>query len=84
MATIYNTLHQFRDAGLLRAVVLDGTKLWFDTNTSDHHHFYCEQDGELKDIPAGSLSLGALPPPPPGMEIAGVEATVRLRPRRRG
>lgn len=81
MATIYNTLHQFTDAGLLRSLALDGTRLWFDTNTSNHHHFYCERSGELRDIPDDALAIGALPELPEDMELAGVNVTIRLRPR---
>ena len=50
LATVYNTMHQFTAAGLLREVTVDGTRTYFDTNTGDHHHFYCEDDGMLMDI----------------------------------
>lgn len=78
LATIYNTLHQFTEAGLLREVAVEGTKTYFDTNTSDHHHFYYQEDGKVVDIPAG-VEVNALPEVPEGMEIAGVDVVVRLR-----
>jgi Fur family transcriptional regulator, iron response regulator len=79
LATVYNTLHQFREAGLLRQVAVDGAKTYFDTNTSDHHHFYIEGVDGLVDIPGAPLSVGALPQPPEGMEIDRVDVIVRLR-----
>src|ERR1700677_257348 len=57
LATIYNTLHQFTEAGLLREVVVEPGRSYFDTNTTDHHHFYCDSDGHLADIPGHSVSL---------------------------
>lgn len=78
LATIYNTLHQFTEAGLLREVAVEGTKTYFDTNTSDHHHFYYQEDGKVVDIPEG-IEVNALPEVPEGMEIAGVDVVVRLR-----
>ncbi len=78
LATIYNTLHQFTDVGLLRQVAVDGAKGYFDTNVSDHHHFFVEGDG-LLDIPGPAISVGSLPEPPEGMEIARVDVIVRLR-----
>lgn len=79
LATIYNTLHQFTEAGLLREVAVDGTKTYFDTNTSDHHHFFVEDDNEVIDVPPGSMRLGQTPEPPPGYEITRVDIVVRLR-----
>ena len=78
LATIYNTLHQFTDAGLLREVAVDGSKTYFDTNTSDHHHFFVEDDNEVFDIPVG-VDVTKLPEPPPGYEISRVDVVVRLR-----
>jgi Fur family iron response transcriptional regulator len=78
LATIYNTLHQFTDAGLLREVVVDGSKTYFDTNTSEHHHFFVEDDDEVFDIPVG-VGVNQLPEPPPGYEISRVDVVVRLR-----
>ena len=79
LATVYNTLHQFTEAGLLREVVVDGSKTYFDTNTTDHHHFFVEDDNEVIDIPAGRMGVGRLPEPPPGYEISRVDVVVRLR-----
>lgn len=79
LATVYNTLHQFTEAGLLREVAVDGSKTYFDTNTSDHHHFFVEDDDQVIDIPAGRMGVGALPEPPPGFEISRVDVIVRLR-----
>jgi Fur family iron response transcriptional regulator len=79
LATIYNTLHQFTEAGLLREVAVDGSKTYFDTNTGDHHHFFVEDDNEVIDIPDGEMGLGRLPAPPPGYEISRIDVVVRLR-----
>lgn len=78
LATVYNTLHQFTAAGLLRQVVVDGTKTYFDTNTEDHHHFYRESDGTLLDIPGESVVVKGLPASPDGTSIARVDVIVRL------
>jgi Fur family iron response transcriptional regulator len=78
LATVYNTLHQFTEAGLLREVAVEGSKTYFDTNTSDHHHFYFERDGALVDIEHGAMSVMALPEPPQGMEISRVDVLIRL------
>jgi Fur family iron response transcriptional regulator len=79
LATVYNTLHQFTQAGLLRQLAVDGTKSYFDTNPSEHHHFFYEEDGELVDMPSDGMNVTDLPPAPTGMEVAGVEVIVRLR-----
>jgi Fur family transcriptional regulator, iron response regulator len=79
LATVYNTLHQFKDAGLLRQVAMEGSKTYFDTNTSDHHHFFVEGEERMIDIPGAALDVAKLPEPPEGMEIAGVDVIVRLR-----
>ncbi|GGE29348.1 transcriptional repressor [Agaricicola taiwanensis] len=81
LATIYNTLNQFTDAGLLRQVAVDGAKSYFDTNTGDHHHFYLEGENRLVDIPDDSVTVDNLPSPPSGFEIARVDVVVRLRPK---
>ena len=78
LATVYNTLHQFTEAGLLREVAVEGSKTYFDTNTSDHHHFYFERDGALMDIQSDSMSVMLLPEPPEGMEISRVDVLIRL------
>ncbi len=83
LATVYNTLNQFRDAGLLREVALVGTRVYFDTNMSDHQHFYLEESDELLDIPSNhTIKLNGLPEAPEGMEIAGVDVVVRVRPKK--
>jgi Fur family iron response transcriptional regulator len=79
LATVYNTLHQFTEAGLLREVAVDGSKTYFDTNITDHHHFFVEDDNEVIDIPMGRMGVGKLPDPPPGYEISRVDVVVRLR-----
>ncbi|MBM3487965.1 MAG: transcriptional repressor [Alphaproteobacteria bacterium] len=83
LATVYNALHQFTAAGLLREVVVDPGRSYFDTNTVDHHHFYVEDDGTLADIPAEDVTLGAIPPPPAGTELRRVDVVIRVG-RRRG
>ncbi|MGH1419014.1 MAG: iron response transcriptional regulator IrrA [Hyphomicrobiaceae bacterium] len=79
LATVYNTLHQFRRAGLLRELAVDGVKSYFDTNTSNHHHFLIEPDGELMDIPNDNLKIDGLPQPPEGMKITHVDVVVRVK-----
>lgn len=83
LATIYNTLHQFTSAGLLREVTVNGSKTYFDTNVSDHHHFFIENEHNLVDIPNADSIVGELPPLPEGYEISRVDVVVRLRPKRR-
>ncbi len=78
LATIYNTLNQFTQAGLLHEIALDGARTYFDTNVSHHHHFFIEGQG-LIDIPARELTLSSLPEPPEGMEIERVDVVIRLR-----
>ena len=80
LATIYNTLHQFTDCGLLRSISVDSTKTYFDTNTSNHHHFFNEKTDELLDMPNGLVEVGDIPTPPQGMEISRVDVVVRIRP----
>lgn len=79
LATIYNTLHQFTDNGLLRAISIDSSKTYFDTNTGNHHHFYIENTNEVIDMPEGFVSVENLPSPPEGMEISRVDVVVRVR-----
>jgi Fur family transcriptional regulator, iron response regulator len=83
LATIYNTLHQFTNAGLLREVTVNGSKTYFDTNVSDHHHFFVENEHNLIDIPAAASIIGTLPEVPEGYEISRVDVVVRLRRKRR-
>jgi Fur family transcriptional regulator, iron response regulator len=79
LPTVYNTLRQFTDAGLLRQLTVDASKSYFDTNNSAHHHFFIEDEQHLMDIPASGLLVGEVPTPPEGYEIVSVEAVVRLR-----
>ncbi|MEJ8474958.1 iron response transcriptional regulator IrrA [Roseibium algae] len=79
LATVYNTLHQFTEAGLLREVVIDGNKTYFDTNISDHHHFFIEGENRVVDIPGEGVGIGQLPQAPEGMEIVRVDVIVRVR-----
>lgn len=79
LATVYNTLHQFTMAGLLRELAADGSKTYFDTNPTDHHHFFIEGEDRMIDVPLTSISIDSLPRPPEGMEIARVDVIVRLR-----
>ena len=79
LATVYNTLNQFTGAGLLKEIVVESGRSYFDTNINAHHHFFCESTGSLLDIDAESIPLGTIPTPPAGTEIAGVEVIVRVR-----
>jgi Fur family iron response transcriptional regulator len=83
LATIYNTLHQFTDVGLLRQVAVDGSKTYFDTNVSAHHHFFLEDDNALVDIPGTDVIVGKAPTPPEGYEVARIDVVVRLRRKQR-
>lgn len=83
LATVYNTLHQFTEAHMLRVLSVETSKTYFDTNVSDHHHFFIEGDSDILDIPVGNISVGNLPEPPEGMEIAHVDVVIRLRPKTR-
>jgi Fur family transcriptional regulator, iron response regulator len=82
LATVYNALHQFTGAGLLRILAVEGSKTYFDTNTSDHHHFFIEGENKVFDIVAGPVRVTDMPEPPEGMEIVNVDIVVRLRPKR--
>lgn len=79
LATVYNTLHQFTEVGLLRQLAVDGAKAYFDTNPTEHHHFFIEGEDILVDMPDDAVGVTELPVPPEGMEITGVEVIVRLR-----
>lgn len=81
LATVYNTLHQFTEAGLLRILAIEGARTYFDTNTSDHHHFFIEGENRVMDIDTGAVTVHNLPEPPEGMEIANVDIIIRLRPK---
>ena len=82
LATVYNTLHQFIAAGLLREVVVDPGRSYFDTNVSDHHHFFHEDCGRLQDIPGERLGVAELPAPPAGTQIRRVDVIIRVNPER--
>ena len=82
LATVYNTLHQFTDVGLLREVVVEPGRSYFDTNIDDHHHFFSESVGSLQDIPGADVVVSGLPLPPAGSEIRRIEVIVRLGPER--
>ena len=79
LATVYNTLHQFTASGLLHEVVVEPGRSYFDTNTTDHHHFFCESTGKLQDIPGEDLAVTKLPLPPSGTEISRVDVIIRVR-----
>ena len=79
LATVYNTLNQFTEAGLLREVVVEPARSYFDTNIDDHHHFFFEDTGGLEDIPGEAVSLVRVPEPPAGAKVARIDIVVRLR-----
>lgn len=79
LATVYNTLHQFTEAGLIREVAVEGSKTYFDTNASNHHHFFIESENRLIDIEGSDIAVATLPNIPEGMEIARVDVVIRLR-----
>ncbi len=79
LATVYNTLKAFTSVGLLREIVIEPGRVYYDTRSDDHPHFYYEDDGTIADAPAGSVAFASLPDVPEGMEIAAVDVVVRLR-----
>jgi Fur family iron response transcriptional regulator len=79
LATVYNTLHQFTRAGLLREVIVDAARGYFDTNTGDHQHFFLEEEGRLIDIPGEAISVSGVPTPPSGMAVDRVDVVVRVK-----
>ena len=79
LATVYNTLNQFKAAGLLREVAFEGDRTFFDTNTSNHFHYYLEDSGQLVDIGSEDLEVKGLPELPAGTEIDRIDIIVRLR-----
>lgn len=79
LATVYNTLHQFTGAGLLREVVVEPGRSYFDTNIDDHHHFYYEDSGQLQDIPGEEIRLAELPNAPEGTHVDRVDVIIRVR-----
>jgi Fur family transcriptional regulator, iron response regulator len=78
LATVYNTLNQFTEAGLLREVAIEGHRSYFDTNTSNHFHFYLEEERKLFDIPGDELQVRGLPELPPGTRVRRIDVIVRL------
>lgn len=78
LATVYNTLSQFAEAGLVRKVSVEGERTWYDTDTDSHQHFYIEAEDRIVDIPVDQMSLGKLPDPPPGYAISKVDVLIRL------
>lgn len=82
LATVYNTLNHFTEAGLLRRIGINATIAFFDTNPSRHHHFFIEGEQALYDIPPEAVSIAQLPEIPDGSEVAGVDVVVRLRRKR--
>ena len=83
LATVYNTLHQFTDAGLLREIVVEAGRSYFDTNISDHHHFFHEHNAMLSDIEGCDVSIARLPEPPAGMQVSRVDVVIRLAPNKK-
>ncbi len=81
LATVYNTLNQFTDAGLLREIIVDGDRSYFDTNVSQHHHFYHTESGDLEDIDVEEVVMKQLPDAPEGMAIDRVDVVVRVSPK---
>ena len=79
LATVYNTLHQFTEAGLLRQVVVDASRTYFDTNTGEHQHFYVADEAALIDIPGENISVSGVPTPPKGLDVERIDVVVRVR-----
>ena len=79
LATVYNTLNQFLEAGLLREVIVDSSRSYFDTNIGQHYHFYVEETGDLIDVPANVIEFSQLPDTPAGYDICDVDVIVRLK-----
>jgi Fur family transcriptional regulator, iron response regulator len=78
-ATVYNTLNLFASRGLIRQLCVDGSRAWFDSNVGPHFHFHDLDTGRLIDVPTPDVQFARLPPPPPGMEMAGIDLVIRLR-----
>lgn len=79
LATVYNVLNLFAEVGIVRGLAIDSTKTIFDTNTSDHSHFYYEDTGHIEDIPLKGMEIAGNVAPPDGYEIVRVDVVVRLR-----
>ncbi len=80
-ATVYNTLNLFAGRGLIRQLSVDGARTWFDSNVEPHYHFHDESTGAIVDVPLPDVAFSRLPPAPEGMEYAGLDLVIRLRPR---
>jgi Fur family iron response transcriptional regulator len=78
LATVYNALHDFTDKGLLREISIEANRVYFDTNTRDHHHFYYERSGKLQDVTLDSVRIASLPTPPSGEKISRVDVIIRI------
>lgn len=79
LATIYNTLRQFKDSGMLREIAVDASRSYFDTDTSDHHHFFIEDEGHIIDVHSDDIEISNLPQAPKGMEITHVDVVIRVK-----
>lgn len=79
LATIYNTLNQFTNVGLLREVVVEPGRSYFDTNTDDHHHFFHEDTAQLQDIPSEEIAVAQVPEPPEGTRVERVDIIIRVK-----
>ncbi|HEY8508779.1 MAG TPA: Fur family transcriptional regulator [Steroidobacteraceae bacterium] len=78
-ATVYNTLNLFAAHGLIRQLSVDCSRSWFDSNVAAHYHFHDLDSGALIDVPVPEVEFSRLPPPPPGMEVDGIDLVIRLR-----
>ena len=83
LATVYNTLRQFKHAGMLREITVDASRSYFDTDTPDHHHFFVEDDEQIMDVPSDDMTISNLPAAPNGMEIAHVDVVIRVKKNRK-
>ena len=79
LATVYNTLRSFTEAGLTVEITVDGTRSYFDTRTDDHAHFFWEDTGDLTDAPQGAVAFSRLPDPPEGAGISRIDVVIRVR-----
>lgn len=78
-ATVYNTLNLFAARGLIRQLSVDDSRAWFDSNVAPHYHFHDVESGALIDVPVPEVEFSRLPPPPPGMQVDGIDLVIRLR-----
>jgi Fur family iron response transcriptional regulator len=79
LATVYNTLRAFTDAGLLTEVMVHGTRSYFDTRVDDHPHYFWEEEGRLTDAPVDAVAFARTPDAPAGTAIAKIDVVIRLR-----